>query len=153
MSGLFKTFHQIRDDTDLGDSTLVDEVQETRHYSTQVWRALVTNLETHRFFSVSSDQATWRNSWQRSTLAPTCWSKWLTVDRSGQCAIQTIAEDFMIGERFMWKRREQTISEERTVNLPPPPMVQQPLVGQGLLSIEASRPHTAGPLWTMISQT
>jgi len=29
-------------------------------------------------------------------------------------------------------------------------MVQQPIVGQGLLSIQASRPHSAGPLWTMI---
>jgi hypothetical protein len=38
----------------------------------------------------------------------------------------------------MWKRREQTITEKRTVNLLPLPVAQQPLVGQGLLSIQAS---------------
>jgi hypothetical protein len=38
------------------------------------------------------------------------------------------AEDFITGERLMWKRREQIITEERTVNLPPPP-AQQPTSG------------------------
>jgi len=27
-------------------------------------------------------------------------------------------------------------------------MAQQPLVGQGLLTVEASRPHSVGILWT-----
>jgi len=61
MSGLFKTFHQIRDDADLGDSTLVDEVQDTVLFNARM------KSPCHEFgdapvFSLSSDQATRRNS-------------------------------------------------------------------------------------------
>ena len=40
------------------------------------------------------------------------------------------------------------VGQEGVPSIPPPPMAQQPLLGQGYLIIEDSRSHSVGLPWT-----
>jgi hypothetical protein len=50
--------------------------------------------------------------------------------------------------KFYTKFRISVLKRNFGISLPPPPMGQQPIVGQSLIIIEASRSHSVGLLWT-----